>query len=283
MESALSSDVFVFWAVAVPVAYCLVNGILRWGNWLPATKRGTAGADVMAYEVVSGVICVYIGFFGTISWLNLCPDRGDFESIEADRWYGRSEFFERHLCIPLLVYQFYNLVICLIIAEMRHPLMLVHHTASLLCALFSLYPKPIFQYYGLFFYGIPEVSSIPLAFISVTKSFPFIKKDYPNMFAVNKLVFGVLFLLVRIVLWTGVVISFWTDICQVFFSVSPQQQGGGGSSSSAAQEVHSVGIVAYYCSANILVTGMQYYWGFIIAQQLLAGGGGGEKNKKKVE
>ena len=93
---------------------------------------------------------------------------------------------------------------------MRDVLMLLHNMASFLCALFSVYP--FLQYYGLFFFGCPEITSVPLSFISMTRSFPFLKDNNPFLYEICKWSFGVLFLLVRLVMWTYVSFFFWIDI-----------------------------------------------------------------------
>ena len=61
----------------------------------------------MAYEILSCLICLYVAVTGSIAWMNLCKGC-DFKDIEEDRFYGHSDYFERHLAAPLLSYQFWN-------------------------------------------------------------------------------------------------------------------------------------------------------------------------------
>jgi hypothetical protein len=253
MYGILLTDSFVNWVIGVPVLYLLLNGFLRWTDWFPKTVGGSLGADMVAYELTSCFVCFYVGVAGSIAWLNLCFDC-NFESIENDRIYGRSVYFEHHLAAPLLSYQFWNFVISLVIAEMRDGVMLIHHIASGLCALFSVHP--FLQYYGLFFFGAPEVTSVPLTFVSLTKSFPFLKSDYPYVYELSKWSFGVLFLLIRLVMWTYVSVFFWMDIVHHIQS----------------DTVHSAFVVGYYCFANVILTGMQYFWGYKIVSQIMDDG-----------
>jgi hypothetical protein len=158
------------------------------------------------------------------------------------------------LAAPLLSYQFWNFVIGLVMAEMRDGVMLLHHAASGLCALFSVHP--FLQYYGLFFFGVPEITSVPLTFVSMTKSFPFLKTDYPYIYEMSKWSFGVLFLLIRLVLWTYVSVFYWIDTVHLI------QEG----------TAHSMFVVGYYCFANVVLTSMQYFWGYKIITQIMNDG-----------
>lgn len=254
MYSVLLTDVwFLYWFAGVPVLYFVINGLLRLGNRLPNTLQGTNGSDMLAFELTSCFICLYVGVAGTIGWLNLCSNC-DFEDIEMDRTYGRSIYFEHHLAAPLLTYQFWNFMICLIMTELRDGVMLIHHAASGLCALFSLHP--FLQYYGLFFFGVPEVTSVPLTFITTSRCFPFLKTDYPYIYEISKWSFGVLFLLIRLVMWTYVSVWYWIDTVHLIRDGNP----------------HSLFVVGYYCFANVVLTGMQYFWGYKIIQQIRYGG-----------
>ena len=247
----LLTESFIHWFYLVPTIYFVINAILRWGNRWPKTVEGTRGADIVAYELTSCFVCLFVGLAGSYAWLNMCTSC-NFDSIENDRIYGRSEYFEKYLAAPLLSYQFWNFVICLVIDEMRDVLLLVHHVASGLCALFSVHP--FLQYYGLFFFGVPEITSVPLTFVSLTKSFPSLKTDYPIMYEMNKWTFGILFLVIRLAMWTYVSVFYWIDTVHLLTAVD-------------APEPHSMFVVGYYCFANVVLTGMQYFWGFkIIAQ-----------------
>ena len=251
--SVLSSEYFVIWGVGIPVLYFLLSGVLRCGNWLPKTVRGSDGSDMMAYSIVACFCCFYVGVAGSMAWFNVCPGC-DLEDITQDRMYGRSEFFERHLAAPLLTYQFWNFVFCVVVAEMRDATTLVHHVASGLCPYFSVHP--FLQYYGVFFYGVPEVSSVPLTYITLSKCFPFLKTEYPNIYQLSKWSFGLLFVIIRLVMWTYVTVFYWIDSVDLVRNGTP----------------HSMFVVGYYWFANVVLTGMQYFWGYKIIQQMCGGG-----------
>lgn len=250
------------WGVGIPILFAVITCALRWGQQWPKTVRGSNGADMVAYTIVSAVCCTYVGVAGCIAWFDMCHDC-DLDDIKSDKIYGRSDFFEAHLSAPLLTYQFWNFVFCLGVTELRDAVTLIHHIASGLCALFSFHP--FLQYYGLFFYGVPEVSSVPLGYVTLAKCFPFLKTDYPLIHSVSKWVFAVLFILIRLVLWTQVTFFYWVDTLKLI-------QGG---------DAHSMVIVVYFCVANVILTSMQYYWGYIIVRQMFSGSSESKKKDKK--
>jgi hypothetical protein len=257
-ENPYLADIFVIWGCGIPLLYVVVNMFLRAGFSLPPTKRGSDGPNMMAFDLVSCFCCFYVGIAGTMAWFSLCPGC-DLADIENDKIYGRSHFFEKHLGAPLLTYQFWNFVFCASVTELRDTITLLHHVASGLCAFFSMHP--FLQYYGLFFYGVPEVTSVPLTFVSLCKSFPFLKTDYPRLHEISKWTFGILFLIIRLILWTYVSAMFWMDTVNLVLHGTP----------------HSMFVVGYYCIANVILTSMQYFWGYKIISQMLNGG----KEKKK--
>lgn len=251
------------WLVGIPLVYCIVNFCLRIFCNLPNTVRGSNGPNMMAFDLVSCCCCFYVGIAGSMAWFNYCPGC-DLSGIESDKIYGRSIFFETHLGVPLLTYQFWNFIFSLAVKELRDPISLLHHVASGLCAFFSMHP--FLQYYGLFFYGVPEVSSVPLTIVSLSKSFPFIKEDYPKLHNFGKWSFGVLFLIIRLVMWTYVSFFYWKDTVHLL---------------TADETPHSMFIVGYYCFANVVLTSMQYFWGYKIIRQMLNGGHEVKKVRKE--
>ena len=258
MLSAIVNERLVQWTIGIPCVYSLVNVFVRLGFRCPYTVRGTVGANMVAFVAVSCLCCMYVGVAGSLAWLNMCGNC-DVVEIGKDRLYGRSEFFELHLAVPLLTYQFWNFVICLVVAELREGVPLIHHLSSGLCALFTM--RPYLQYYGLFFFGMPELSSVPLAFVTLSKCFPVLKSNYPVVHAVSRWSFGVLFLIIRLIIWTYVSCHFWIDVCLLLSE-------GGGKFNFA---------MGYFCFAHLLLTAMQYYWGHTIVTQMMRGG----KEEKK--
>ena len=57
--------------------------------------------------------------------------------------------------------------------------MVAHHSLALLLACLA-YNKSLYYYYGTYFFGLSEVSSIPLAFLDAFKMFPDLKASYPK-------------------------------------------------------------------------------------------------------
>ena len=58
-----------------------------------------------------------------------------------------------------------------------------------------------FRYWTAYFYGIVELSSLPLAIMNVFKDNPKLVKKYPGSYQFIRLVFALSFLWIRLVLW----------------------------------------------------------------------------------
>merc|ERR1711907_888004 len=56
--------------------------------------------------------------------------------------------------------------------------MVAHHALALLLACLAV-NKDIYYFYGTYFFGVSELSSLPLVFLDLFKMFPDVKKRYP--------------------------------------------------------------------------------------------------------
>jgi len=148
------------------------------------------------------------------------------------------------------------------------PAMLVHHVAVICVASTSAFLKCGFRYYTPYFYGLIEISSVPL---SVMNSFKNNKKwieKFPRMYSAVRLMFAVSFLLVRVILWTPFYLDYLITVCMLVFS------GG----STVARIILSMFIVA-----SLLLTVMQYWWASRILKSIFPARQGAIKGPPKQE
>jgi hypothetical protein len=215
----------------------------------------------MAYEITAGVAIFYLALFGVVAWFRLNPN-WDYSSVDRDPFFGQAVFFENHIAIPMFWYQSWNVVLCLALQEFRDPTMIAHHVVTALLAYLSL--NPYLQYYGIFFFGLPEVTSVPLTFVDIFKMFPELQSKYPTLNSISRWTFGVLFILVRIIYWPIVSYSFWTGSISII----------------ATKRSHSLPVTIIYLLANIFMTGLQFFWGSKIVSSMLKSA---KSDKKKVK
>ena len=126
----------------------------------------------MAFMITAGACVTYLGVAGVVGYLSLfgVDCFGDFEKSAEGRdptFYGRSDFVDNHMIYPMISYQGWNLLYTLVNADQFSWNMVGHHGVTGLLAYFGL--SPYLHCYGLFFFGIAELTNIPLTFVDVFK------------------------------------------------------------------------------------------------------------------
>lgn len=199
----------------------------------------------MAYQLCAILPITYLAIAGVVGWFRL-DKTWDYELIDSDKIYGRSLFYEDHIVAPMLWYQIWNTIICFILSEYRDPVMIAHHGVTAVLVYMTLHP--FLQYYGIFFFGMPEVTSVPLTLVDTFKQFPDLKEKFSGVNSASRWIFGLSFLVVRLALWSKVSLQYWIDAFAIL-------QNG---------TAHSLGVNLFFMFANVFLTGLQWLWGYKI-------------------
>jgi hypothetical protein len=199
----------------------------------------------MAYQLCGAIAISYLAIAGIVGWYRL-DEAWDYEHIDADQIYGRSLHYEEHIVAPMLWYQIWNTIFCLLLAEYRDPVMIAHHAVTALLVYMTLHP--FLQHYGIFFFGVPEVTSIPLTLVDIFKQFPDLRDKFSTLNSAARWVFGLSFLVVRLVLWSRVCLEYWIEAIAIL------QSGA----------AHSLFVNVFFMGANVFLTGLQWLWGYKI-------------------
>jgi hypothetical protein len=114
------------------------------------------------------------------------------------------------------------------------------------------------HYYGIYFLGIVEVSSIFLVFIDLAKYFP----PNPDSLIEKTLkafigpAFVITFFLYRVIVWWKISFQLWSDALHVLLTGKSQKYRNGKSY-----------VLYVYLISNVLLGTLQLYWlSFIIAE-----------------
>ena len=137
-------------------------------------------------------------------------------------------------------------------------IMLIHHLAVVGLA-YLVCTRQYMHYYAIFFFGVPELSSVALAFIDLFKAFPLLKKANAAVNEAARTGFAVAFLPVRVGMWTVVSYRFFIDSLAAIDAATAV-----GSTPMPVTAGTAMGI----CAANVLLTLMQYYWASLILKAL---------------
>eukprot|EP00967_Tisochrysis_lutea_P092801 scaffold133901_cov36-Tisochrysis_lutea.AAC.1 len=141
---------------------------------------GDVGADphLAAHFPVALFSFLTLAVVGTMKWLSEAPD---------DRLHGYSEdglFIARFM----LAFQLYELLVTLFERRLAGPggIMVLHHTLVVLLSGWVV-THQYMHYYCIFFFGVPEISSVPLAFVDLFKQIPTLRARFPTVNEVNSL------------------------------------------------------------------------------------------------
>jgi len=179
---------------------------------------------------------------------------------------------------------FWDIPMCLMTPALFDPVMLLHHVgmfivASVLAGLGS--DSSLGAYYGLFFFGVIEVSSIPLAVVDVFhpkhKSwFKFLNEQQNALSSLMRVLndlarvgFALSYLLVRAIYFPYVV--FTSVLPDLLFVASLPDDDRSGA---------SVGKIYFLAMAALGFVFLQLYWGTLVAKQLIKAIFGGSSDKK---
>ena len=239
----LDSNYFKAWLVGVPLIYFTLLGSFRLlGLWDFQTRKKSRASDIMAFEIVAGICVTYLGIAGIIGYYSLLNVQV-FDKLVDDKFYGRSDFVVNHLIYPMICYQGWNLLLCFLNADLRDPAMIGHHAVTGTLAYFGLHPY--LHFYGLFYFGVAELTNIPLTIVDIFKYYPDMKKHFPVVNEVARISFAVSFIILRLIIWPFYSYPFWVGSFELLFKEAP----------------HSYFVVGFFLFANIFLTGLQFFWG----------------------
>ena len=184
-----NTSVIFTWLFGIPLLFFV---ILRSTNLF--MKENT---DFISYDFTCLLIIIYLVVAGIIAWFELFGV--DITEAKTNPFFGRSSYVIDHLISPLAAYQFWNLIFCLLYKEMRTLQILAHHAFAFILSLCGL--DSFLHYWAIFFFGITEISSIPLTVMSIMNHLYGTKKKKYSVYRFCRVAFAVTFLYVRVLIW----------------------------------------------------------------------------------
>ena len=240
------------WSIFIPVLHVALVVIFRALNWFPQeTRKRCRGSDIVALELVSTVCVVFVATAGVLGYFNFFDVMDNQNLYTIEKFYGYSKHVEDYLVTPMLCYQLWNLVACLLHNEYRDLAGIGHHIVTSGLAYMGFHPYA--QYYALFYFGVAELTTIPLNAVTIFKHLPHLSTQYPFLYQLARNSFVVSYFIVRIFWWP--VVSY-----ELFFGCIDLLTNN---------KAHSTFVVCYFLFANMFLTGLQFYWGYLIVRKAL--------------
>lgn len=206
--------------------------------------------DLMAFQFSSGLAILICSSLGFHSWVISRRVHTLLPSTPQGRLFGYLPEAEL-LAAVNFTFQSWDFVISLTIPEHATAIMLTHHVLASLVSILSVTDQYL-QYYGIFFLGLTELSSIFLVFVDLSRFFPprqtgSVYDAFIGMFAGP--LFVVCFIYYRVIRWWPVSRQLFSDARHVLSSGQAQKLRPG-----------KDWILYVYLGANLPLGILQLYW-----------------------
>jgi len=220
LSKVVPSVVLSFVALAAVFCTAIVYASTTWGttaapdhqlspqkpemtNATPATSRRK-----FCYQMTNLFANLFLGVSGL--YYECCYHPGStYANVgpeDSVRGYVDAVFFSGFQ----LGYQLWAIPIGLFWVNESWP-MLIHHLAVIWVSSMSGFLANGFRYWTPFFYGVIELSSVPLAVMNTFKDDPDLRVRYPTTYLAVRLTFAFMFLYIRIVMFTPRMVYFLRD------------------------------------------------------------------------
>lgn len=218
----------------------------------------------MCYQITNVGFNVTIGALGLYLEYWVLPTLPSFHGTSLDRILFNNE--ELYLVSAMqLGYQFWAIPVGVLYVG-ENTQMLMHHLAVVISTSLSGFVTVGFRYYTPFFYGVMELSSLPLSLMNAFKDNPEWIKKYPGAYELIRIVFAVCFLFIRVYMCA----SRWPPFLRDNFMFMYTADWGW----------WKIYLIVQWSLAAFLAW-LQLFWAWLILKGFLKMLGGGKKEKKR--
>jgi hypothetical protein len=233
---------FLFWVIAPSV----VDQILSQDQAASSTSMKITKAR---YQFTNFCFNVFIGALGLYYYLYVLPTLPSYHYENAiDKIPGHDNLYI--FSALQLGYQLWALPVGLYCVKETTEMM-VHHLAVVLAATMSGFSYCGFRYVSVYFYGIMELSSIPLAVMNAFKDNPDWMNRFPFLFLLTRGTFSFSFLYIRIYMWLFIGPQFLMHDFFLFWTVE--------------MSVEKVFLMVQFTLGMFLAL-LQFYWGYLVSK-----------------
>lgn len=227
-----------------------------------------AKPGVAAHQLVCAVPFTYAAWVGARVWLYDAGIAAMDGATYVERLYGAHDA-SWSLCRFMIGFQIYDLLATGLEPSLRKAEHLAHHSATLLTALAAgSAGGPYFGYYGSFFFGFTEISSVPLFLVDLFRQLPNLAEGALGaaLNEASRTGFAVAFLPIRCVWFPWVMVSkFWPDMYAAWSNADVRMAG------------LAFGWMAF---SSAFLTFLQLFWGYKIIRVVAKGNLGGKDMKQ---
>jgi hypothetical protein len=236
--------------VALTLVYLL---LLQFGSKILPRSDDTMKKRKLCYQATNVFFNVCIGYLGVYCEYILIPSLPIFHAPSIDRVVGLED--ELYWLSALqLGYQMWAIPVGIFHAQ-EDIMMILHHVSVVISASTTGFFSLGFRYYTPFFFGVMELSSLPLSLMNVFKDNPSLRKKYPTANVLSRFIFAISFLVIRVYLCLWKWPVYLRDSFLVFWT--------------REISLYKAYLFVQFAMASFL-TFLQLYWGLLIAKGLIS-------------
>jgi hypothetical protein len=207
----------------------------------------------MSYQATNLLVNLALGCFGLLHFTSYpfshSPDSAHYTLLSRMTSHSENAIFGS----LQMGYTLWSLPMGIIMVT-ESPAMILHHVSTLVTAYLTALFIPGFRYYSPFFFGVIELSSVPLAIMNYLKDhYEWTIQNAPTTYRVVRLVFALSFLWLRIILWVPQIYIILKAL-GMFAWTSPDRT--------------TFLIVMLFWFTIFILTGLQWFWGWIVIKSL---------------
>ena len=249
LKDIMHDELILSWALRLFAAQAIGQSML---SVIPSPMQEKS--KVAAHQILCLMPFAYAAWAGMEMLLN--PD----VAIQRASPDYSARYFE---CVPeahalvrmMLGIQIYDLLVTILVPELRKTEHVLHHLITGTFALLALLSGSLIHY-SWFFFGIAEISSVPLCFVDLFRQCPKLceVKGLHILNEQSRILFGVAFLVSRCITWPIVVFQLLRDILAAYAAGDPRL---------------IVPVAAFHLITAVLMTLLQQYWGQKIVKAIM--------------
>ena len=254
------------WFLFLSFFFVFASGFMHKFVDAKAIAKANGGSFLGAFQMTCFIPLAYVSYYGINTWY--FSEHFQSSRTAEERLFGPVSENVRKIGEVQIAFQAWDFVISLFNSELNSVEMLLHHAMTgLLC--YWMLTIPYMAWYGVYFMGVCETSSLPLSVVDFMRFFPDYKEKYPLMNMINSLSFGAFFVWFRIIKWIQFSAGAWRDSLHVLkMKKLPVPRS----------------VVLGVLVLNVFFTALQVVWcGLLLKEAKKMFLGGGEDDKKKDE
>lgn len=208
------------------------------------------------FHATNFVVNTFLSIAGMYVWFYVFVIEESTDESKATGYYSVAYFG----CFQM-GYSLWSTPIGIMMGEKSE--MLIHHISVIVTSAVTIMFTLGCRYHAVYFYGVMEISSIPLVIMNVCKDNAELKRKHAGLYSLARTIFAVAFLIFRVVL----LLPIWIKYVQLLMFYSEGYEG------IALYSVRAL----FYPSLFLMI--LQLYWAYLILKAIFKRGKSEEKKE----